>query len=728
MQRKNAVLLDYLGVSKVEVERKSCKILQRRLREALIWPYVRGKVGTCGPNPLGMREKDMNISRQFQDRILGMSNWRCLAVCGAALLALTGCETVAANEAATETGAKAGTISSDMLRTADRLPVDEIVYFMLPDRFENGDPSNDTGGFPGGKLDHGFDPTHKGFYQGGDLKGLTSRLDYIQGMGATAIWLGPIFKNKPVQGGPGWESAGYHGYWITDFTKPDPHLGTEEELRTFVEAAHARGMKVYMDIITNHTADVIAYRECHDPNYAGEDKVTDGCKYRSIADYPFSTDGGPDGPAINEGFLGDAPHVQSIENFEKLINPNYAYTPYIPEGEENVKHPAWLNDVQYYSNRGETTWSGESSLWGDFSGLDDLMTSHPVVVEGMIDIFQDWITDYKIDGFRIDTTRHVDPEFWHAFLPAMNEHAASLGNPYFYQFGEVYDPDPGALARFTRVDGFDQVLDFGFQSAVFDVVAGKEPTARLNTMLRGDDLYGPTTLKGLTQPTFLGNHDMGRFSGMLKQAIPGISQDELLERTKLGHGLMMFMRGVPVIYSGDEQGFVSDGNDQLARETLFPSQVEVYNDNDLIGTDATTADSNFDTDHPLYRYIAQTAAIRTEHAAFRRGATEVRVFEVGDNTDNSAGMNVRQFDAATGSAFAFSRFDPVSGQEYLVAVNMALVPQKINSRVEPNTTAFTSLMGVCPETVATTATASIDVPALGIVVCKGDGRAERHIR
>ena len=129
---------------------------------------------------------------------------------------------------------------------------------------------------------------------------------------------------------------------------------------------------------------------------------------------------------------------------------------------------------------------------------------------------------------------------------------------------------------------------------------------------------------------------------MLKAAIPGISQEELLDRTKLGHGLMMFMRGVPVIYSGDEQGFVSDGNDQMAREPLFPSQTEEYNDNDLIGTDATTAESNFDRDHPLYRYIAETASIRTEHAAFRRGVMETRLYEMG-------GLD------GTGRAFAFSR-------------------------------------------------------------------------
>ena len=93
----------------------------------------------------------------------------------------------------------------------DRLPEDEVIYFVLPDRFENGDVKNDKGGIKGDRLAHGFDPTHKGFFHGGDLAGLTKRLDYIQGLGTTAIWFAPIFKNKPVQGGPGQESAGYHG-------------------------------------------------------------------------------------------------------------------------------------------------------------------------------------------------------------------------------------------------------------------------------------------------------------------------------------------------------------------------------------------------------------------------------------------------------------------------------------------------------------------------------------
>jgi len=187
----------------------------------------------------------------------------------------------------------AATYDSNVFRA--RLPQDEIIYFLLPDRFENGDPSNDRGGLRGGRLETGFDPTHKGFYHGGDLRGLIDRLDYIQGLGATALWLGPIYKNKPVQGPPGQQTAGYHGYWITDFTRVDEHFGTERELKELIGAAHARGMKVYLDIITNHTADVISYRQCPESD----------CVYRSRADYPYSRAGGTDGSAINEGFLGD---------------------------------------------------------------------------------------------------------------------------------------------------------------------------------------------------------------------------------------------------------------------------------------------------------------------------------------------------------------------------------------------------------------------------------------
>lgn len=625
-----------------------------------------------------------------------------------ALTAIVGCATpvepIAA--AANSTQQSIAAPGNDPGNYLSRPPEDEVVYFMLPDRFENGDPSNDDGGFPGGPLEHGFNPTHKGFYHGGDLQGLTSRLDYIEGLGATAIWLGPIYRNKPVQGPPGQESSGYHGYWITDFTDVDPHLGTRAELKTFVDAAHARDMKVYLDIITNHTADVIKNRECHDPAKP-RSAWQWHCQYRSKAAFPYSTAGSAAGPPINGGFLGDEAHLQTPENFSRLVDHNYAYSAYVPAGEENVKTPAWLNDPRYYHNRGDTTFEGESSLYGDFAGLDDLFTEHPIVVQGFIDIFKNWISDYRIDGFRIDTTRHVNPNFWRQFLPAMRAHAASLGIPNFYMFGEVYDPDPAALARFTRVDGFTEILDFGIQSAVHDVMTENTGTDRFDRLLAADALYRDGFATARRLPTFLGNHDMGRMSGMLQQRLDGISQDELLARTKVAHALIMFMRGVPVIYSGDEQGFVSDGGDQLAREDMFPSRVAVYNDNDLIGSDASTADANFDTNHPLYRFIATASAIRRAHPAFRLGDMIPRLSE------------------KDGRVFAFSRFDPVTANEYLVAINTGRKQRSVNVSVDYRSSGFATLLGDCPTTATAAGVITLDLAPFDVAVCRASTPSSR---
>ena len=142
----------------------------------------------------------------------------------------------------------------------------------MPDRFFNGDTANDTGGYPGDMRNHGFDPTDKGYFHGGDLKGLTAKLDYLKEMGITAIWMGPIFKNKPV----GDNSAGYHGYWTTDFTRVDPHFGTNEDLKTLVKTAHQMGIKIFFDIIINHTADVIQYRQDDEQASKGPDKQGTG--------------------------------------------------------------------------------------------------------------------------------------------------------------------------------------------------------------------------------------------------------------------------------------------------------------------------------------------------------------------------------------------------------------------------------------------------------------------
>jgi glycosidase len=573
-----------------------------------------------------------------------------------------------------------------------RLPQDEVIYFLLPDRFENGDTKNDTGGLKGDRLKTGFDPSHKGYYHGGDLKGLIKRLDYIQDMGVTAIWLAPIFKNKPVQGPPGQESAAYHGYWVTDFTQVDPHFGTNADFKAFVDAAHARGMKVYMDIIANHTADVIQYKGC----------PIQACGYRSIADYPYQRRGGPRGASVNPGFVGDGD--RSAANFAKLTDPNFAYEVEVPVAEKTVKVPAWLNDPLWYHNRGNSEWHGESMTYGDFSGLDDLYTEHPRVVAGLIEVFGSWIDRFGVDGFRIDTAKHVNPEFWQAFVPAMLERAKARGIPNFHIFGEVYQDtmEPGTLAVHTRVDRYPSVLDFAFRAAALQTLAGDKGTGTWERLFFGDPLYEGGADKAMQLPTFLSNHDAGRFSMFIRRALPNAGDEEVLDRVALGHVMMLTLRGVPTVYSGDEQGFVSDEGDQAAREDMFPSKVAIYNDNDLVGTDATTAVSNFDRNHPLYRLIANLAKVRADTPALRRGRQLVRA------SGQKPGL------------FAASRFDPTTGREVLLLFNTSTQPVSQNVVVEVNSRRFTALAGQCATEASAPGSVSVSLAGLAYAVCAAE--------
>jgi glycosidase len=572
-----------------------------------------------------------------------------------------------------------------------RKPEQEVIYFILPDRFANGDPSNDRGGLSGDRLSTGFDPAHKGFYHGGDLKGLTDRLDYIQGLGASAIWLGPIFKNKPVQGPKGDESAGYHGYWITDFLHVDPHFGTDDDFRRLVAAAHARGIKVYMDIIVNHTADVIQYREGAAQAYP----------YRSLADYPFSRRGGVSGAPINAGFAGD--HNPGPANWARLTDPSFAYTPYVPVGEEHVKNPAWLNDPRWYHNRGNTDWKGESARYGDFVGLDDLATENPRVVQGFIDIYASWIERFGIDGFRIDTAKHVNPGFWQSFVPAIKAKARAKGIPNFHIFGEVAtgDMDPALLAGWTRKAGLPAVLDFAFMRAAVDAAGGRPlgvGVAELAQWADGDVLYQGGEKAALQLPTFLGNHDAGRFAYFLRKARPDMDGKEWLARDLLGHAMLLTLRGVPTIYSGDEQGFAGKGDDQAARQDMFASQVASYNEDALVGTASTTAQDNYRPDHPLYREIARLAQIRRATPALTSGRSLLRA-------------------ATETGVLAVSRFDPATGREVVLAFNTGDQPVTLQIATDPSSLHFKALAGTCPAMASAPGSLGITLPALGYAVC-----------
>ncbi len=529
--------------------------------------------------------------------------------------------------------------------------VDEVLYFAIPDRFDDGDESNNCGDFAGEcrpiteqgvGLEHGYFPTEKGYYHGGDLEGLRRKLPYLDDLGMTAIWVGPIYANQTVQSDTTdrfGKSAGYHGYWILDFLKVDPHLGTNEEFARLVRAAHRRGIKVFMDIVTNHTADVFQLE-----GHAG---------YRSKGEFPYLD--------VNDQPFDDSDFAYSGQadyTFPEVDLTSFPYVPTLPPGSP-TKNPGWLNDPLLYHNRGNTSFTGENSLYGDFFGLDDLWTERREVVEGMIDIYSFWIEEFGVDGFRIDTTKHVNMEFWQKFGPDILEAAEARDIDHFFAFGEVFDQQFGSpfMSEFSTEGKLQATIDFGFQLAARGFASQSAATNALREFFASDDYYTDADSNAYAQPTFLGNHDMGRIGYFLQRLDqPGAADAELLARSKLAHALMFFARGQPVIYYGDEQGFTGDGGDKDAREDMFANFVATYADNDLIGTDETSADDNFDRHHPLYVTFRRYARLHDRHEALRAGA------------------QIHRSSADGPGIYAFSRIDRDERVEYVVALNNSETP------------------------------------------------------
>ncbi|MCW1093632.1 pullulanase-type alpha-1,6-glucosidase [Streptomyces sp. RS2] len=560
----------------------------------------------------------------------------------------------------------------------------EQFYFVLPDRFANGDAGNDRGGLTGTRLATGYDPTDKGFYQGGDLKGLTEKLDYIKGLGTTSIWMAPIFKNQPVQGTGKDASAGYHGYWITDFTQVDPHFGTNQDLKNLISKAHAKGMKVFFDVITNHTADVVDY----------EEKSYD---YLSKGAFPYLTkDGKP---------FDDADYADGEHRFPRVDSGSFPRTPVVPAAKKDLKVPSWLNDPAMYHNRGDSTWAGESATYGDFNGLDDLWTERPEVVSGMEKIYQRWVKDFAIDGFRIDTVKHVNMEFWTQWATALDAYAAKKGREDFFMFGEVYSADTSVTAPYVTQGRLDSTLDFPFQDAARAYASQGGSAQKLASVFGDDYKYTTDKANAYEQVTFLGNHDMGRIGTFLKQDDPEATDAELLKKDRLANELMFLSRGNPVIYYGDEQGFTGAGGDKDARQPMFASRTADYLDDDQLGTDRTHAEAAYDTSAPLYRQISALAKLRKANPAL------------------ADGVQTERYAADGAGIYAFSRTDAKTGTEYVVAFNNAGTEKSATFATGSAGMTFRGLYGT-EATVKSGADkkVTVTVPARSAVVLKAAGR------
>jgi glycosidase len=325
---------------------------------------------------------------------------------------------------------------------------DDILYFVLVDRFADGDRGNDAN----------VDRKAKGAFHGGDLKGLLAQLDEIASLGVTAIWVNPLVKNIPGHvDGAGFPDWGYHGYWADDFNSLDSRFGTEEDLRKLVEACHNRGIKVLLDVVYNHAG--------YDTRYLRDPKTR---KW------------------LRSTIVGDC---------------------------------------------------GEDDLTSCLAGLPDFKTEQPEVAKFLLDAQIAWAKRSGIDGFRLDTVKHVDHPFWQEHRKRTR---AELG-PQFFLLGEVYGADAEVLEPWFEPDEMDAGFDFSFQGNVLGFVQGRGRTVAFNRYLEMRQKVRP----GHLVAHYLSTHDT---TGALFQ----LKGDMALFR--LAAVLLFTTSGIPVIYYGEEVG------------------------------------------------------------------------------------------------------------------------------------------------------------------------------
>jgi glycosidase len=436
---------------------------------------------------------------------------------------------------------------------------DQVVYFVMTDRFDDGDPANNDQGT--GE----YDPADGAKYSGGDLAGLVRRLDYIQGLGATAVWITPPVANQWWN--PRVHYGGYHGYWASDFTAVDPHLGGLDDYRALSRALHGRGMYLVQDVVLNHVGDWFSYPDGWDPGDPAADFVLtpDGQGRTAPARAPFSRNDARD-PA---------------QRAERV----YHWTPDIADYDD----PRQLSDWQ-------------------LAGLDDLDTANPEVRGALRAAYGGWIRDVGVDAFRLDTAFYVPHADLRDFMqsddpraPGMARTAAATGRDDFLVFGEGFGIDRGCEdVQERRIEGYVRdaggpvlpgMLNFPLYGALSEVFARGAPTARLGCRIR---LMMQRHAHPELMPSFVDNHDVDRFLAGGSEA--GLKQALLA---------IMTLPGIPVVYYGTEQGFTGQ------RAAMFA------------GGFGSGGRDHFDAQAPLYRYLQGAIALRRGHKVFSHGRPTV---------------------------------------------------------------------------------------------------------
>ena len=551
---------------------------------------------------------------------------------------------------------------------------DVVVYQLLFDRFDDGKdrPKYE----PGTYLTRGeFDKDAGGKWQGGTIKGAIRRLDYLKNLGVGAVWVSPPLKQRAI------DEHSYHGYAIQDFLQIDPRLGTADDFAEFVRQAHARDMRVIMDVVIDHTADVWGY---------DGDVTFDGGDRHDIAGWH---DGGSPGDFGPDQGIWPA-EFQTPDAFKRLGR---------------------MNDTG--SAR------GAEAKDGDFMSLKVLELSNRHILAAVVNCCKYWIAVADVDGFRIDALRHIRHPNASDFCHAIREYALSIGKHDFFLVGEVADSDE-EMRRYigTNVElldsdqrdpetdpdntgdypKLDAVIDFELHRRLIPVLLGERPASDLADLceLRRNYFrdYGRS---GRSYLSYLENHDQGGrdhhrlLNGSSDQTPDGYDRPGGDPRLAImANTVLLASMGVPCLYYGTEQGFDGGGEgDVNVREAMFGGTWGPFGtgrSDDAAGGSAGLAPHYFDESHPIFAAVAELAAARRREPVLRYGRQYYRL-----TPTNEAGP------------FAFVRVLDVT--EVVVAANPTLEEREVSVAVDSNLNPpGTQLIDLCTDDCCTEVQGSDD--------------------
>ncbi|MBY0427116.1 MAG: alpha-amylase [Cytophagales bacterium] len=443
---------------------------------------------------------------------------------------------------------------------------EEFTYFLLVDRFHDDhkrNPIENTG------RSKGFgDEEQLSHFYGGTIKGITNHLDYIKGLGCTALWLSPIFENS---------NNSYHGYAVQNYLSIDPRFGTKQDMENLVEEAHKKDMRVFLDIVLNHSADTWFY--------PGDNRYY----YYNGIRFPFGGWRREDRPI-----------------------------------------PIELRNPELYTRMGEIrNWDAfPETIDGDFLGYKNFLNDESENGCKLLDILTKvhcyWIKELDIDGFRLDAVKHMEPLAIAKFCSQIREYTYSLNKKNFFLFGELAGGDeacnnyigPKTTSVFEDKNiyyGLNSVLDFPLYYVLANVIKGiaspadlisRYESLHMNSFKRGE--FGEFLV------TFIDNHD--QVGGSYKNRFGhGATELEIIA----GMGFLLCTVGTPCIYYGTEQGLDGHGEgDCFIREAMFSKEnpsLNILNDKSII-----------------YKGISKIASIRNNTPALKFGRMAIRnICEIG---------------------------------------------------------------------------------------------------